>query len=180
MRNADKVFAFPGISRAATTDVAVADFDGDLMSDFYVARSTRGSFGKLFVQTPEGVSDATFYADLDHPKGVESVVAADFDNDMDVDLYLVRASRTSNQPNLLYENLGDGSFRAVPDAGGAQGSTVGLGSDVTTRSISTGMGSWTCSSPTETGRARAQPAVSQLGQPQSLAGGRSRRNRVQP
>jgi hypothetical protein len=132
LRNADKAFGFPGISGAAT-DVAVADFDGDLVSDFYVARSTRGSFGKLFVQTPEGVSDATFYADLDHPQGyVESVVAADFDNDMDVDLYLVRASRTSNQPNLLYENLGDGAFRAVPDAGGAQGSTVGLGSDVTT------------------------------------------------
>ncbi len=51
---------------------------------------------------------------------------------MDVDLYLVRSSRSANQPNLLYENLGDGSFRAVPDAGGAQGSTAGLGSDVTT------------------------------------------------
>ena len=39
-----------------------------------------------------------------------SVAAGDFDNDMDVDLYIVRSNSAANLPNQLYENLGDGSF----------------------------------------------------------------------
>lgn len=46
--------------------------------------------------------------------------------------FLHAGAAAANQPSQPYENLGDGSFRAVPDAGGAQGSTAGLGSDVTT------------------------------------------------
>jgi hypothetical protein len=55
------------------------------------------------------------------------VAAGDFDNDMDVDLYLVNSGGAENMPNDLYENQGNGSFVRVPGAGGAAGSTLGIG-----------------------------------------------------
>ena len=60
-----------------------------------------------------------------------SVTAGDFDNDMDVDLYIVRSNSAANLPNQLYENLGDGSFIQVPGAGGAEAYTEGKGMSAT-------------------------------------------------
>lgn len=60
-----------------------------------------------------------------------SVAAGDFDNDMDVDLYVVRSSSISNFPNHVYENQGDGTFVKLAGAGGAEGSTQGRGQSVT-------------------------------------------------
>ena len=61
-----------------------------------------------------------------------SAVAGDFDNDMDVDLYVVTANAAGNEPNVLYENQGDGTYIAVEDLGEAQGSNLGIGESVTT------------------------------------------------
>jgi ASPIC and UnbV/FG-GAP-like repeat len=61
-----------------------------------------------------------------------SAVAGDFDNDMDLDLYLVCAGAVENLPDLLYENDGTGNFRLVPHAGGASGSVQGRGDAVVT------------------------------------------------
>jgi hypothetical protein len=58
------------------------------------------------------------------------VAAADLDNDMDLDLYVLCGSPLRNLPNVLYENLGQGSFRAVPGAGGAAGTSLGLADGV--------------------------------------------------
>ncbi|MCY3742933.1 MAG: FG-GAP-like repeat-containing protein [Candidatus Poribacteria bacterium] len=60
-----------------------------------------------------------------------SVAAGDFDNDMDIDLYLVRSTSAENLPNHLYENRGNGDFIQRADAGGANGSTQGRGKSVT-------------------------------------------------
>ncbi len=60
-----------------------------------------------------------------------SVVAGDFDSDMDLDLYVVRSTSAGNLPNHLYENLGDGTFVQLPGAGGAEGSTQGRGQSAT-------------------------------------------------
>jgi hypothetical protein len=61
-----------------------------------------------------------------------SVAAGDFDNDMDIDLYLVCTGPTQNLPNILYENDGSGHFLEVPSAGGAAGSNEGRGNQVVT------------------------------------------------
>ncbi len=60
-----------------------------------------------------------------------SVAAGDFDNDMDVDLYLVRSSTGENLPNCLYENNGVGYFIRVRNAGGAAANVDGRGQSVT-------------------------------------------------
>jgi hypothetical protein len=56
-----------------------------------------------------------------------SVAAGDFDNDMDVDLYLVCTGPLLNVPNRLLRNDGNGGMARVPDAGGAGGSASGRG-----------------------------------------------------
>jgi hypothetical protein len=73
---------------------------------------------------------------VDQPGSSRSVVSGDFDNDTDLDLYLVRSGAAVNHPNVLLENLGGGVFQVVPDAGarlgatGAAGSQQGLGDGV--------------------------------------------------
>ena len=52
-----------------------------------------------------------------------SGVAADFDNDMDLDLYLVCRGGAENLANKLYQNNGNGNFKEIANAGGAQGIT---------------------------------------------------------
>jgi hypothetical protein len=47
-----------------------------------------------------------------------AVVAGDFDNDGDQDLYIDQADQAVNGPNILLENQGDGTFVAISDAGG--------------------------------------------------------------
>lgn len=61
-----------------------------------------------------------------------NVVAGDFDNDMDVDLYVLASGNIGQQPNLLLLNDGTGHFQIVKDAGGAPGSLAGVGDSVTT------------------------------------------------
>ena len=60
-----------------------------------------------------------------------SAVAADFDNDMDEDIYVVTANQVVNEPNIFYQNQGDGTFIPLEDGAGAAGATVGIGDSVT-------------------------------------------------
>ncbi len=70
--------------------------------------------------------DATNAAGLGAPVSCASAAAGDFDNDADLDIYLVCRGGVQNLPNMLYENLGNGRFQAVSGAGGASG-PVGAG-----------------------------------------------------
>ena len=87
---------------------------------------------RLFMQFSNGFVDNTVVAGLDTPTPCGSAVAADFDNDMDLDIYMVCRGSITNRANILYENLGDGTFLAEPEAGGAEGSTLGRGDSVAT------------------------------------------------
>lgn len=60
-----------------------------------------------------------------------SVVAADFDNDMDLDLFVVTATTSANTPDVLLENDGTGHFTVV-SAGDAHGSDRGIGDSAIT------------------------------------------------
>ncbi|MBW2257577.1 MAG: CRTAC1 family protein, partial [Deltaproteobacteria bacterium] len=93
---------------------------------------SRATGDKLFVQEPGGLSDATVGSGLEAPTECVSVAAGDFDNDMDIDLYMVCKGYVDNRWNLLFENQGGGTFVAVADAGGAAGSSLGRGDSVVT------------------------------------------------
>lgn len=61
-----------------------------------------------------------------------NVVAGDFDNDMDVDVYILASGNIGQQQNLLLLNDGKGHFQVVKNAGGAAGNLAGVGDSVTT------------------------------------------------
>ncbi len=88
------------------------------------------------VNTPAGfVQDNN--TGLFTPDWCVSLVAGDFDNDMDQDLYLVCRRGPSNLTNRMYENQGDGTFIEVLNHGaegpvGTDATTIGLGESVVT------------------------------------------------
>ena len=62
---------------------------------------------------------------LGEPTISQSAVSGDFDNDGDLDIYVANAYPSFNQPNILYQNQGDGTFIKVEVAGGALTTEVG-------------------------------------------------------
>ena len=61
-----------------------------------------------------------------------NVVAADFDNDMNIDLFVLASGDIGAHRNLLLLNDGKGHFRPVKNAGGASDPLGGVGDSVTT------------------------------------------------
>lgn len=68
-----------------------------------------------------GWENRTFQSGLASPISCGGATHGDFDNDMDVDLYLTCRTGVSNLQNRLYENNGNGMFTLVANAGGAAG-----------------------------------------------------------
>lgn len=60
-----------------------------------------------------------------------NAAAGDFDNDMDLDIYVVSTGTAGNRNNVIYENQGDGTFQ-VRLGTGSLGTSRGLGDTVTT------------------------------------------------
>ena len=69
--------------------------------------------------------DKTTEAGLNTSLLGNSVVAGDFDNDMDVDLLISSSSQYIPLPATFYENQGNGTFVAIANAAGAAGNPVG-------------------------------------------------------
>lgn len=84
----------------------------------------------LLLNNGDGFSAAKNTGVTTQPTACGSVAAGDFDNDMDIDLYLVCRESVQNTANILYENDGTGRFKKIPVAGGAAGSYVGRGNQV--------------------------------------------------
>ncbi len=116
-----------GAGIAVAADTAISS-----LANIGFENSDGAANDKLFLQSATGFQDYSVAAGLNSATACRSAVAADFDNDMDVDLYLVCSSPTGNSANLLYENLGGGQFQLVPGAGGASGSSLGLADSAAT------------------------------------------------
>jgi hypothetical protein len=83
------------------------------------------------------INTGTSFVDRSRAAGISglqiagnAVVAGDFDNDSDIDLYIDEAENVdqdANRPNILLENRGDGRFLAISDAGGPTDTVRGRG-----------------------------------------------------
>ena len=121
---------FPsGFNPRTIVDIAAADFNNDGLMDLYL---TGRSDDYLLMNNGERLVNMSEAAGINavDAKGV-SVVAGDFDNDMDVDIYVLTGNQAKNTPNLLYQNQGDGAFVLLEDAGGAAGTNKGFADTVT-------------------------------------------------
>jgi hypothetical protein len=114
----------------ATTSLTVGDIDGDADSDLVIGR-----IGGLYVMTNDGdgqFSDATEqWGVADSMDVVSAGVLADFDGDLDLDLYVANYSGDPSVvpevlPNRLYRNDGQTftELTTSPGGEGAEGSTL--------------------------------------------------------
>jgi hypothetical protein len=127
LRSATNAPPFPPLGAVVASSGSITG----LAAVNFVPFDSRGK-NTLLLREGRTYTDATIQAGLDSP--LTNCLAAgsgDFDNDMDVDLYLVCARPAGNIANLLYANDGQGSFELLPQAGGsAAGSVFGMGDSV--------------------------------------------------
>ena len=71
----------------------------------------------------------------EQPIAAANVVAADFNNDMYLDLFILGTGDAGKSENMLLLNDGKGHFKIVRNAGGAAGLLVGVGDSVTTADV---------------------------------------------
>ena len=69
------------------------------------------------------------------PIAAVNAVAGDFDNDMDLDIFVLGSGDAGKTSNLLLLNNGKGEFEVVRHAGGAAGWLSGVGDSVTSADI---------------------------------------------
>lgn len=79
----------------------------------------------IYNETTGQYEDQSVAAGLTELTNAQSAVAGDFDNDKDLDVYIANSYASYDQPNILYENQGDGTFVKVALAGGAESKSVG-------------------------------------------------------
>jgi len=113
-----KGVAHPGLSGGAV----VEDFTGDGRLDLLVTDSDTAANPSYFVQTETGGwEDRTEAAGLIGLTGGLNMVQADYDNDGDVDVYVLRGAwwrAGGRHPNSLLQNDGRGNFRDVTFSAG--------------------------------------------------------------
>lgn len=104
--------------------VSMADIDMDGLLDIYVAnfkaenKCYRNNGNLTF-------SDYTYRSGALSTRNAMATLFFDFDNDRDLDLYLVH----DGQPNMFYENRGDGRFAEIGESAGVNDDGFGMGAD---------------------------------------------------
>lgn len=97
---------------------AWADYDNDGDLDLFVPRYDSGQRGYLWRNDNLSFTDVTTAAGITNTDGQRSCCWGDYDNDGDLDLYLVTRSGADN---VLYQNQGDGTFLEVGVGAAAPG-----------------------------------------------------------
>ncbi|MDE0466443.1 MAG: FG-GAP-like repeat-containing protein [Candidatus Poribacteria bacterium] len=86
---------------------------------------------QLFINQGDGFQNTGSVGALNTFEDGRCVAAGDFDNDMDIDLYVVRSRTSANVPNRLYTNVGNGLFLTSLDTDSVSGSPNGRGQSAT-------------------------------------------------
>ncbi len=120
---------FPEVAGALGVDwnslagsVVMDDLDGDHDLDLMVSGMGLDEPLRLYRNNGDGsFTEATDAAGLEGLLGGLNMVQADYDNDGDLDVFVLRGAwfeSEGNHPNSLLQNRGDGTFRDVTDAAG--------------------------------------------------------------
>ncbi len=127
LRDVTKSAKVGGGSTTASYSAAWADYDRDGFLDLYVANGTQQQASRNFLYRNQG--DGTF-REVAEAAGVDGGAAsslgcawADYDNDGWPDLYVANFG----QPNRLFRNNGDGTFRDRAQAAGVDDTGNGAG-----------------------------------------------------
>ena len=86
---------------------------------------------QLLINQENGFQNARNVGTFNDFEDGRCVAVGDFDNDMDIDIYVVRSWASANVPNRLYTNLGNGLFRESLDADEVSASLNGRGQSAT-------------------------------------------------
>ena len=110
----DRSYNFAWVGVTSTENITNLRFFGATNAD-------RPASPVLLMSSPSGYVDETAARGLDAPVQCTSAAVADFDNDMNEDIFLSCTGGAANIANVVYRNDGDGTFTLVPNAGGAAG-----------------------------------------------------------
>ncbi len=97
---------------------AWGDYDNDGDIDLFVACYDSGQPGYLWRNDGGSFSDVASAAGITDTSGQRGCCWGDYDNDGDLDLYIVTHS---NDTNVLYQNQGNGTFVSVNEGADASG-----------------------------------------------------------
>ena len=106
-----------------------ADISSEKYAVGYLDKNNNNKYFKKANDSDIEVNRAII-GDLVDPVSCPSITAGDFDNDMDLDLYLVCEELPANAENIVFENDGTGKFTKVSNSAGAISSTSGIGKTV--------------------------------------------------
>ncbi|NJN23205.1 MAG: cartilage acidic protein, partial [Acaryochloridaceae cyanobacterium RL_2_7] len=119
----------------AIIDMAIADFNGDLRQDILLLSADQNH--SVLLNQGTTFTKAAFNDDLNQTSQAKSVVAGDWDNDGDQDLFIVRSGDSRedglgvNSLDYLLLNDGSGSFSRVTNPGAVGGTNLGIGDSAT-------------------------------------------------
>lgn len=109
--------------------LAAIDYDNDGWLDLAVGRERLATAGRLYRNVPDpqnpgrrtfvDVTATTGLNDADGARNSGGILAGDYDNDGDTDLYICGFDSTTH--GVLYRNNGDGTFTNVSVAAGVRG-----------------------------------------------------------
>ena len=116
----DKTWLLKSLIKTLTVDIATPG-QLELVSVSGAANNTGAVFDALLIQNNMELVGRLILKKSGIKNACSSVVAEDFDNDMDIDIYLVCSRPTGNLPNIYLDNQGDGIFSVVDLGGGAEG-----------------------------------------------------------